>query len=682
MRRMSATPRSRGWWMPQVGWAAVLATTFGVVVVFLPGGADPWFVPKVAALAVGTSVALACHIGALLGRRDRVVLPRVGVAVLAYAGAMALATALSVSPISSLLGRAGRRTGLIEMTLLLVLAWLVVVHTWRRPEKLVQLAAAVVAAAGVHAAYVVLVRVGIDVPWPSTKPYTIPVGTMANSNFAGALLVMGVPLVVVLRSRATGGRGRLAWLALAALLLIALFFTDARGAAIALFPALAVAGLVSPGLLPRWSVRTAVALSLVALVPVVAAAMGFSWGSGSPGAKLLNNETLHSRFEYWKGTAGLVRDHPVVGTGPDTFGLVFPRYSPREMTGRPVPVDKPHNILLERATDAGVLGLASYLAVLALTGATVVRARRTTGAARALLGGWSGVLVAYLIQGFTSIDALPLAMIGWLAIAALASIADPWVVRARERAPATSPARPVSIFVTWALTASVLAVTLLVLVAWAADLYLGDGLNRSAAVARGDPEYMMTESFMFAIDTNPVDPSVRVTAAATVADLLGSSAVTDGEKRFLASFAVQQSERALEQVPDDLAARRAAAIGHGVLARDEGDASWRATDQRWREIEALDPFDSTTRLDHADLLLDWNDATGPDPARHAAARALVDDANALTDDSSWFTWYRVAQAYERLGARDEAIAAARHSLTIERARPGPRDLITRLGATP
>ncbi len=94
MRRMSATPRSRGWWMPQVGWAAVLATTFGVVVVFLPGGADPWFVPKVAALAVGTSVALACHIGALLGRRDRVVLPRVGVAVLAYAGAMALATAL------------------------------------------------------------------------------------------------------------------------------------------------------------------------------------------------------------------------------------------------------------------------------------------------------------------------------------------------------------------------------------------------------------------------------------------------------------------------------------------------------------------------------------------------------------------------------------------------------------
>jgi O-antigen ligase len=669
-----------------LGWGTVLATTFGVIVTFVPGGTDPYFGPKVGVLFVGVSVALACHVAALAARRDRPVLPRVAVAVGAYGVAMALATVVSVSPLTALIGRGARHAGLLELGAMLVLAWLVVVHTWRRPERLVQLVVAIVAASGVHAVYVVLVRVGIDVPWPGQRPYTIPVGTMGNSNFAGAQLVISVPFLLLLARRAVGQRARRALIALIVVVLLALLFTDARGAVIALFPAVAVTGLVAPTLVPRWSVRAAVVLSVVALVPLVAAASGFSWGSGSPGSKLLNNETLTSRIQYWKGTVGIVADHPLLGTGPDTFGLVFPRYSPREMTGRPVPVDKPHNILLERATDAGLLGLAAYLAVLGLTTAAVVGARRRlTGVPLALLGAWSGALVAYLVQGMTSIDAIPLALDGWLAIAALAALADPWVERARGRDRVDDVvARPLNglLVLLWPTTALVVLVA--VGMPWIADLSLGDGVNRSAAVARGESEYSMTESFEFAIATNPVDPSVRITAAATVADLLRSPAVSDGEKAFLAAFAARESDRALEDVPDDVAARRASALAHGVLARSEGGESWRATEQRWRELEGLDPFDSTIRLDHAQFLLDWNEATPDDlaAARRAAARALVDDANALTDDSSWFTWYRVAQAYERLGARDEAIAAARHSLTIERARPGPRDLIQRLGAKP
>jgi len=401
---------------------------------------------------------------------------------------------------------------------------------------------------------------------------------------------------------------------------------------------------------------------------------------------------------------GLVEDHPVLGTGPDTFGLVFPRYSPREMTGRPVPVDKPHNILLERATDAGLLGLACYLAVLGLTGAAVWRARRLTGVPLALLGAWSGALVAYLVQGLTSIDAVPLALDGWLALAALAALADPRVLRARSAqdaeteggdlvAPASpsehgatrrepEPARPVPLVVTIVGGVVVAAVAVVALIPWVADLRLRTALDLQPAVrdGRATPAEMISR-LDAAIATNPLDPTLRIEAATAAAGLLDSPAHAGEGRDALLRFAVQQSDRALEQVPDDIAARRASAEAHGVLAGRDA-VSLAATEERWQELEALDLFDSTIRIGHAHFLMDWNDAAGRDAARQAAARALVDEANALTDDSSWFTWYQVAQAYERVGARDEAIAAARHSLTIERARPGPRDLIARLGGVP
>jgi len=713
---MSPSRRPRGWWMSRsgeppgsrsgepagsgagsaagtragidVGWGAVLVTTFGVTVTFVPGGTDPYFGPKVAVLLVGVSVGLVAHVSALVTRRDRVVLPRVAVAVGAYLVAMGVATALSVSPLSSLIGRGDRHAGLVELVAMLLLAWLVVVHTWRHPERLAQLVVAVVAATGVHAVYIVLVRIGIDVPWPGPRPYTIPIGTMGNSNFAGAQLVFSVPLMLFLRRRARGPRTERAWIVAIAVVLLALLLTDARGAVIGLFPAVAVTGLVARSVVPRWSVRAAVALSVLAVVPAVAAASGFSWGSGSPGSKLLNNETLTSRFVYWKGTVGLVEDHPLLGTGPDTFGLVFPRYSPREMTGRPVLVDKPHNILLERATDAGLLGLASYVTVLGLTTAAVVRARRRlTGVPLALLGAWSGALVAYLVQGMTSIDAVPLALDGWLALAALAALSDPWVLRARSRMDdvhETEAVRPVSRAVTIIGGVVVAAVAVVALVPWIADLQLRTGLDLQSAVrvGRARPTEMASQ-LDAAIATNPIDPTVRTEAATATAGLLDSTSISDDERQALALVAAGWSDRALAQVPDDIAARRASAQAHGILAG--GDPVARAaTEQRWRQLEALDPYDPTIRIGHAAFLLDWNDAVVDDlaPARHAAARALVDDANALTDDSSWFTWYQVAQAYERLGARDEAIAAARRSLTIERARPGPRELISRLGGDP
>lgn len=99
-----------------------------------------------------------------------------------------------------------------------------------------------------------------------------------------------------------------------------------------------------------------------------------------------------ARFEYWKGAWKTFLAHPVVGTGPGTFGVPFAQIKPpeAEMT-RLV-----HNDYLEQASDSGALGWVGYVLFVPGLLTILYRARRRWETGTRLV--WLGLL-GWALQG-------------------------------------------------------------------------------------------------------------------------------------------------------------------------------------------------------------------------------------------------------------------------------------------
>jgi O-antigen ligase len=77
------------------------------------------------------------------------------------------------------------------------------------------------------------------------------------------------------------------------------------------------------------------------------------WGSG--------------RGYIWSRSLPIALSRPVIGTGPDTYALVFPQDDVvgklKFMANPYIVVDKPHNMYLQMAINTGILSLLAYLAI-------------------------------------------------------------------------------------------------------------------------------------------------------------------------------------------------------------------------------------------------------------------------------------------------------------------------------
>ena len=304
----------------------------------------------------------------------------------------------------------------------MTLAVLVVALWSERPEGVAALVWAAAAATVPPSIYVLLQAHGMDpFDWGFDaaeaarlvkRHAQYPPGTMGNSNFAGGYLGIAAPAVVYAFVAARGPVARLAIASVGALLGVGLWSTHSRGGLLA-----AAAGLGIMLMLVARSRRVRALLVVGALAAV--AVLGFavvrnaspSGGSGGAEATVLRSDTLVSRTDYWRAAIDMWLEHPVLGTGPETFLSQYPPIRPPSdgaNFGLVLP-DKPHNIYLEWAVSAGVLGAGTYLALIAIVlFQGVRRAARLEGRPRALVVALVAMLVAYLVQGFFSIDQPPL----------------------------------------------------------------------------------------------------------------------------------------------------------------------------------------------------------------------------------------------------------------------------------
>ena len=125
-----------------------------------------------------------------------------------------------------------------------------------------------------------------------------------------------------------------------------------------------------------------VGVAAVALVQPVRAAMAESWRRVASGTGSGADASPRFHLDAWHVAVRIAADHPVLGTGQETFPDVFPRYShavlpPDRAAALDVyRVESPHNVYLAIAAGAGFPALLAYLGVVAAFVVAVARAAR------------------------------------------------------------------------------------------------------------------------------------------------------------------------------------------------------------------------------------------------------------------------------------------------------------------
>lgn len=401
--------------------------------------ADPYILPKLLAARALLVVLLALHALRAL-RRGRLEIRRtpLDLALLVFVVSAALSTATAVNVNLALFGAYTRDEGLLTLCTYAGLFW-ITAQSLRDAAEARTLLVCIVAAGCVVAFFAALgAAIGTqngDAAGAGESAFTFggmmrARGGFGNPNVLAAFLAMLVPPVaeLLLTARTTWHR------VLAAnalfLMVVALVLTFGRsawvGAGIGMLPVLwrhhrallVCTAAAAVSLLAAWH-RSASGAATATAPPMLARLLSLlSPGAGSGG----------TRLHIWSEALLAMRGRIITGWGPDTFGLVYPRFQQGRWTPGFV-IDKAHSDLLQIAATQGDLGVFAYLWV--LFGALRAAWR---GRAQPLGAALLGAVVAYQVTVQVNFSWFPSSGPYWLLLGACAVVwsgAAPRVVSLR-----------------------------------------------------------------------------------------------------------------------------------------------------------------------------------------------------------------------------------------------------------
>lgn len=240
-------------------------------------------------------------------------------------------------------------------------------------------------------------------------------GPFGQPNRMGGYLIAAIPVALALSFVAQGRMLRVALLVATFGLMLCLVATYSRGAWIGLAAGLLVLGTAFarwPELAPRPALvfvsAACVALPLLILLPSVISRVQ-SRPSAAPAWNLpIDPEREGSgamRRAIWAGALDAAAHRPLLGSGIGTFREAFDRYKGTTMKrleaegGRTA--DQAHNHYLGLLAERGVLGLAAFclLVALSLGAAGAALAPGTPAMGRVLIAGLAASVVALLAHG-------------------------------------------------------------------------------------------------------------------------------------------------------------------------------------------------------------------------------------------------------------------------------------------
>jgi tetratricopeptide (TPR) repeat protein len=426
----------------------VLTMLVGSAVIILPSAVEPFMLPKATFLVVlGVALAGLAAARALWVREVRLPLSPVTGAVAAFGLALVVATVTSPTPLVSLVGVYSRYTGLIAyLTYLLVFIAILRLASGSFFDAVRR---AALIALGLVVGYGLVQAAGLD----PVDYRDLRLGTtfsfLGNVDFSAAWA--GATSGLALTTALMPGERR-AWRVYGAVLVpLALLYVVLTGtsqgpvvAAVSVGWAALLFATASDGRVRRAvSGRRGIAL---AVAGVAAAVAGVALVAALPYLQAQLEQAFVERPEFWAAGIRIFTDHPLIGSGLDTYGHHFLSYRPAShaLANGTAGTDAPHSVPLGMFSNGGVVLGLTYLAVVALVGFALVKgALRTQGPSRLVLAGFGGVWLGYQAQSLISFDVPPLAFLHWLSAAVIVAIA--WPPQWRSVAlPGAAAARPVN----------------------------------------------------------------------------------------------------------------------------------------------------------------------------------------------------------------------------------------------
>ncbi len=392
---------------------------------FLPNLVDEFVLPKlllVRLVLVAVTISLLVRWvaeGRVAWRRTPLDLP-----LLAFVASAALSTIFAVNRNVALFGTYDRWEGLLTIVTYALLFWLAVQLISGEADargvswSLLVSGYFIGAAAILQSAFGLLgggyFREGTNGPIRADV-------TLANPDFLGIFLAMLIPIAVAKMVSRHPGTTRILSANLVVVLALGLLATFTRAAWIGAAIGVIVVLALRRGRFHLWPVLISVAL-VVAGFGVLAGVVASrpSNAKGGFGNALvarivsignLNSGTEATRLKTWGDTLPLIASRPILGWGPDTFGLVYPQYQSGNKNG--TLWDKPHQDALGVAASQGILGLLAYIWILVAFVRAFWRGRYLRGAVALF-----AALVAYEVSIQADFSWIPTSVPFWLLAAA------------------------------------------------------------------------------------------------------------------------------------------------------------------------------------------------------------------------------------------------------------------------
>lgn len=435
-------------WTRRIGLGLIVAEILLVPVVFDRTALQAFVLPKaliarsIGLLLLGVLMAHVALGGWADVRRSRLHLP-----VLAFALAYSLATLFALDVPLALVGAPERQLGFLTIASYVVLYFAAATFV-RSPRDLALVGGAALAASLVAAGYAFVQWLGLDpLSWASDETVRT-FSTTGNATSLGHLL--STLAVVAAAGAILAPLPRLARLTLAVAgftLILGAATTGSRavilgviagGAVLSIFVWLGQRGFRRRSALAVGAVAAAAALAAVVVnSPVGDRFMTFasSLDPRAGPAVISRDPSVDGRAVLYDVAAKAVAERPVLGLGPDNYVVRFPAHRPERASYillTTAPETSPHSWVLKVATDAGLLAVAVYLAILVVAVVTVARAGRPWPASAAL-----ATLVAFLATGTVTITDVSTEWIPWLALGVIASAP----AHAADRGPAAGAPR-------------------------------------------------------------------------------------------------------------------------------------------------------------------------------------------------------------------------------------------------
>ncbi|MEI8349192.1 MAG: O-antigen ligase family protein [Candidatus Omnitrophota bacterium] len=173
--------------------------------------------------------------------------------------------------------------------------------------------------------------------------------SFVHSNDFGSYIITVLPLTFLIFSSLISKRKRLALLPVSLLGFYCLLRTSSRGAWLGFLIAIIIYFFM-------YKKKIAILIPIIFIILIMFLPYGFERVTS---IFKTNQGTVWERTKLWQGAWGMIKEHPVLGLGVNTFSKNFPQYKPADYPD----LRYAHNSYLQMWAEIGLLGLIIFLAM-------------------------------------------------------------------------------------------------------------------------------------------------------------------------------------------------------------------------------------------------------------------------------------------------------------------------------